>query len=233
MRKRLIVILLLAWCLSGAVGAAETTAQLLVYRVIEPGGEPYVSRLLSTPDFLRLDQGQQDNGFILLDRKARIIYSVNSEDHSILVIDPPRQARKLPSSLRLSDSQQAEAGMPKVAGKSPEYWQFFVNERLCRSAVVVPGLLPLAKAAYAEYLDLLAYQQLMTQTAVPSQLQDPCDQAIHIYAPLAVLDKGLPLREWHEAGWRQELLDFRNEISVSGESFELPADYHRVSLGEM
>ena len=233
MCKRLIVVLVLGWLLSSAAAAADSTAQLLVYRVIEPGGEPYISRLLSTPAFLRLDQGRDDTGFILLDRKAKVIYSVNGEDHSILVIDPPLQERKTPSSLRLSSRRLEEAGMPQVAGKSPEYWQFLVDDRLCRSAIVVPGLLPLAKAAYAEYLDLLAYQQLVTQAAVPAQLQDPCDTAIHIYAPLAVLDKGLPLKEWHASGWRQELVDFRDEFAISSDSFELPADYRRESLGEM
>jgi hypothetical protein len=232
MHKRLIVCWVLAWLSSGVAAAAEITAQLLVYRVTEPGTEPYISRLLSTPDYLRLDQGRHDSGFILLDRKARIIYSVNAEDQSILVIDPPRSERKPSSSLRLSARLREEAGMPEVAGKSPEYWRFLVNERLCRSAVVVPGLLPRANAAYAEYLDRLAYQQLATQASIPADLQDPCEQAIHIYAPLAVLHKGLPLREWHESGWCQELVDFRSEFSVSSDSFELPADYRQVPLGQ-
>ena len=218
---------------SAALTGAELKAQLLVYRVAEPGNQPYISRLLVTPEYLRLDQGQQDPGFILLDRKARIIFSVNSEERRILVIEPPRQERKLPSSLRLSENRQLEADMPQVAGKTPEYWQFLVNARLCRSAVVVPGLLPQANAAYAEYLDLLAYQQQETQAAMPAELQDPCETAIHVYAPLAVLDKGLPLREWHESGWRQELLDFQYEFNISSDSFELPADYQKVPLGKM
>ena len=233
MRKGLTVPFVLGWVLNGAAAAAEVSAQLLVYRVSEPGSEPYISRLLSTPAYLRLDQGRHDSGFILLDRKAGIIYSVDAEDRSILVINPPRRERQPPSSLLLSAKRQAQSDMPEVAGKPPEYWQFLVNDRLCRSAVVVPGLLPLANAAYGEYLDLLAYQQLATQAAVPAELQDLCDQAISIYAPLAVLQKGLPLQEWHESGWRQELIDFRAEFSISSDSFELPADYHRVPLGGM
>jgi hypothetical protein len=233
MRTGLTLVFLLGWLLSGAVAATDITAQLLVYRVTEPGSEPYISRLLSTPTHLRLDQGRHDSGFILLDRETRIIYSVNSEDHTILVIDPPRQERKPPASLLFSANRQAVSDMPEVAGKLPEHWQFQVNGRLCRSAVVAPGLLPLANAAYAEYLDLLAYQQLATQAAVPAELQDPCDQAIHIFAPLAVLHKGLPLREWHESGRRQELIDFREEFSISSDSFALPADFRRVPLRGM
>jgi hypothetical protein len=234
MRKGLSVLYLLLIVLwSGAVAATEITAQLLVYRVTEPGTEPYVSRLLSTPAFLRLDQGRHDSGFILLDRKAKIIYSVNPEDRTILLIDPPRQERKPPSSLRLSARRQTASGIPEVAGRSPEYWQFLVDDRLCRSAVLVPGLLPQANAAYAEYLDLLAYQQLASLAVIPQELQDPCDRAVHVYTPLAVLEKGLPLREWHETGWRQELVDFREAFSVSSDSFELPGDYHRVPLGGM
>jgi hypothetical protein len=231
MHKRLIVLLVLGWLLSATAAAADVSTQLLVYQITEPGSEPYVSRMLSTPAFLRLDQGRQDSGFILLDRKARVIYSVNAEDRTILVIDPPQQARKTLPALRLSAARKAQPGMPQVAGKTPEHWEFFVNDRLCRSAVVVPGLLPQAHAAYAEYLDLLAYQQLLTQAAIPEELQDPCDMAIHVYAPLAVLDKGLPLKEWHASGWRQELVDFRETFAVPSESFELPPDYQRVPLG--
>ena len=233
MRKRLTVFLVLGVWLCGSAAAAEITAQLLVYRVTEPGSEPYLSRLLSTPAFLRLDRGRHDSGFILLDRKSKVIYSVDGEDRSILVIDPPRPERKTPSTLRLSASRKAEPGMPEVAGKRPEYWQFLLDDRLCRSAVLVPGLLPQANTAYAQYLDLLADQQLLTQAAMPADLQDPCDQAIHIYAPKAVLDKGLPLREWHESGWSQDLVDFREQFDIPSDSFVLPADYRRVSLGEM
>jgi hypothetical protein len=234
MRKTLTGLLAgMAWLLSAALVAAEISAQLLVYRISEPGTKACLSRLLVTPDYLRMDQGRQDRGFILLDRRARVIYNVDAQARMVLVIEPPRQNRGVPATLKHAASRQAQPDMPEVAGKTPEYWQFFVNDRLCRSAVVVPGLLPQASTAYREYLELLADQEMLTLAVMPPELQDACDMAIHVYTPLAVLEKGLPLREWHVSGWRQELLDLQDAFSIAAEGFRLPDDYRRLSLGEM
>ena len=52
------------------VGAASAQpASLLVYRVAEQGGEPYSSRIIVTPDFLRLDEGSDDASYTLFDRR--------------------------------------------------------------------------------------------------------------------------------------------------------------------
>ncbi|MEN8178576.1 MAG: UDP-2,3-diacylglucosamine hydrolase [Pseudomonadota bacterium] len=224
--------LTLQW-LSFAAASAGLAAQLLVYRVAEPGVEPYISRILVTREYLRMDQGQGDDGFILLDRLQKVIYSVSSADKMILQINPAVKVRILPEGMKLEAKISQGRELPELPASKTEYWRFFVNDELCRSAVVAPDLMQQARRAYGEYLDLLALQHLTTLQAIPPEMQDPCDQAIHIFEPLAVIDKGLPLREWGEQGWRQELIDYRERFEAPDDSFKLPEEYHRTRLGEL
>ena len=83
MRKIVMTLLLFA----SAASASAQQASLLVYRVWEEGIDPYISRILVTPDYLRLDEGEGSDGFTLFDRQQEIIYSVSLEERSVLVID--------------------------------------------------------------------------------------------------------------------------------------------------
>ena len=70
-----------------SAGALGETASLLVYRVWEQGSDPYLSRVMVTPDYVRLDEGTDDGGYTLFDRQQEILYNVSPDDRSILVMD--------------------------------------------------------------------------------------------------------------------------------------------------
>ncbi len=227
-----LLVMALSW-LSPLGRAADLDAQLLVYRVSEPGAAPYISRILVTERYLRMDQGRADDGFILYDRRQQIIYSVNSADRTILQISPIQSERPLPDGMKQRAEPVDDQALPELKGGETEYWRFFVNDELCRSAIVAPELMPGATRAYAEYLDLLAAQHYSTLQAIPPELQDACEQTVHVFTPLAVLDKGLVVREWGEAGGLQELLDYRERFEVPADSFSLPEGFQRTRLGEL
>ena len=219
--------------IGGSAHAGQIDVQLLVYQVKEPEADPYISRLLVSADYLRLDQGEADAGFILLDRRARVIYNVNADDELILVIEPKDAAGEIPARLQPSERRVEVRGMPKVAGRQPQHWEFLAQDTLCRSAVVLPGVMPGATQAYAEYLGLLAGQQQANLASIPAEFQAPCDLLIHVYGSDAVLAKGLPLREWEEGGRQQELVDFRQVFPVAEGVFRLPEAYRRMQLGDI
>jgi len=223
-------ILMLLSLLVTQVFADQVQAQLLVYRVAESGAEPYISRLLVTPELLRMDQGQGDAGYILFERKARIIYSVNPDDETILIVNPSENSLAPPDDLKLSARQVEGESIPLVAGQTPQHWEFLANGQVCRHAIVLPGVMSGATEAYSEYLDLLAYQQQTSLAAIPVEFQTPCDLAMHIYAAHSVLEKGLPLHEWDGEGRQQELVDFREGFSIPVESFQLPEGFRRVKM---
>ncbi len=212
--------------------AAEEQAELMLYRVQSPGEEPYFNRLLANPAFLRLDRGGQDSGYILYDRQQQIIYSVNHEEHSILVIDPPPMTDDLSARMpEIELKSVAPVSAPSVSGVKPQQWVLTSDGQRCREAFVLPGLMPKAVAAYGEYLKVLAQQQALALSTMPAEFQDACDQAVHVYAPDSLLRKGLPLNVWNGKGYREVLIDFREGFRVSKDDFRLPTDYSRIPMG--
>jgi hypothetical protein len=213
-----------------AVGA-QKLAVLLLYRIESPGEEAYFNRLLSTPAFLRLDKGAQDRGYILYDRQQRVIYSVDHEERSILVIDPPPLTQELKAQAPAIELQVVEtADVPKVKNIKPQQWRLSAAGQTCRDAFVLPGLMSGAVAAYGEYLQVLARQQALALASIPVELQDDCDNAVHIHAATALMEKGLILKSWDSGGHQQELIDFRSEFSVSIGDFELPENYRLIPM---
>ena len=214
--------------------AAEVEAGLLIYNVESPGEESYLNRLLVTPDYLRLDKGARDSGFILHDRKQGVIYSVNHEDRSILVIDPPVPEAAPDAVTPAISMESSEAvDVPEVGGVKPLQWTLRVDGESCRQAFILPGLMAEAVTAYADYLGLLARQQAQALSALPAEFRNPCDDAVHVFAADALLRKGLPLNVWDDKGYRESLIDFRASFGVPEDDFSLPADYARVPMRVM
>jgi len=212
-------------------GADEIGAELLVYRIESPGETPAWQRLLATADYLRLDRGEADPGFILFDRRERVIYSIDPGERSILEIDPPPLNREPPADLNIELRNPPLADVPAVAGVTPVHWQLLVNGKPCREAILAPGLMSKAVAAYRDYLLLLAAQQAVTLPAIPEEFRDPCDSALNVYAPDALWAKGLPLRLWDEGGYQEVLVEFASESRVPAERFALPEGYQHQPVG--
>jgi hypothetical protein len=228
----LVALLLMLTAVTGAF--AQERAELLLYRVESPGEEPYINRIMVTPTRLRLDQGGQDSGYILYDREQRIIYSVNHEAQSILVIEPPSQPQPLSHRDQPPQIVLRQAGgpveAPAVAGVKPLQWILSVEGAVCRRAFVLPGLMHRAVSAYSEYLQVMGNQQAVALPSIPVEYQDSCDNAIHVHEPTALLEKGLILKAWDDRGYREELIDFRNRFEVSPSDFTLPDGYHRMPM---
>ena len=224
--------LMLTLLTTSPVICAEVAAELLIYRVASPVEEVYLNRLLVTPKFLRLDRGEQDSGYILYDRRQGVVYSVDREERSILVIDPPPLKEEFEARTEAIEViSVASEKVPSVGGVSPQHWVLRAGGRQCREAYVLPGLMPNAAAAYGEYLSVLARQQALALPVIPAEFQDACDMAVNILAPDSLLRKGLPLRIWDGQSYRESLIDFREEFRVPESDFSLPADYARMPMG--
>lgn len=222
---------LLAGLVCLPVAAAEVAAGLLIYRIEAPGQAVTINRLLTTPDYLRLDQGEADQGFILFDRRERVIYSVNQEEQTILEIDPPAVSLEVPADLNIELKPVQMTDAPAVGEVKPVHWQLRANGKTCREAMLAPGLMPKAIAAYREYLLLLAAQQAVSLMSLPEEFQSACDSAVHVYAPDALLERGLPLSIWDAQGYLEVLTDFKPTSSIPADYFTLPEGFERIPMG--
>jgi hypothetical protein len=106
-----------------------------------------------------------------------------------------------------------------------------VNGNICREAFVLPSTLSSGLAVYADYLRLLSVQQGAVLQALPEAFQDACDNAVHVYAADAMVQKGLPLKIWDNKGYSEALLDFKQGFKLDSEQFILPENYQQVPMG--
>lgn len=222
-----IITLLLGLLLSGAAQAEP--AALLVYKVWERGVDPYISRILVTPGYVRLDEGDPDGSYSLFDRQQEIIYNVSWENQSVLVINPGVVEIKQNTSLLLSEKRTLDAKAPKIAGVAPVDMELMANGKTCAKITVAPGLMQAALDGLRELKQVLARVQAATLAGRPSELHTPCDLATNIHAPTRTLDYGLPVRE-QSTGRGQVLQDFSSDHQIDPVLFDLPEGYARMAM---
>jgi len=213
-------ILMMALLSALAAGAAAESASLLVYRVWEQGTDPYVSRVIVTDDYLRLDEGADDGGYTLFDRQQEILYNVSPDDRSVLVMEQQGPG------LILQEEVKVDTQAPTVAGQQPKNVRLLANGELCAELVVIEGVMQDAVDALSELKLALARIQAATLQAMPIDMRTPCDLAANVYAADRSLRFGLPLQERSE-GRSQSLVDFRPDFEVDEGLLTLPQDFDR------
>lgn len=222
MQKILSAFILLAL----STGAFGETAALLVYRVWEKGSDPYLSRVMVTPDYVRLDEGIDDGGYTLFDRQQEILYNVSPDDRSILVIDHSTPVPEDAAKLVLKEEVAVDEQAPSVAGRQPTDVRLLANGELCSEMVVIDGVMQEAVDALAELKLALARIQAATLPSLPPEMRTPCDLAANVYAADRSLRFGLPLQE-RSAGRSQSLVDFKSDYEAAEGLFTLPSDFDR------
>jgi hypothetical protein len=217
------LILLLLLIVAGACQAQR--ADLLVYEVKEEGLAPYLSRILVTDAFVRLDEGEGSSaGFTLYNRVSHRIYNVDAEDETVLVLQPPDIQPSAPADLKLEQTLTPDREAPRVAGKQPALLILKANGKVCRRLQVLPGAMPRAVQALRELRLALARLQ---GDPDPYLQQDPCALAALLYAPARHLAHGLPLVDLMQER-RQVLVNFQTDQPVPDDTFQVPDDYRQV-----
>jgi hypothetical protein len=206
------------------LGAEE--AELLVYRVQEPGVERYISRILVTPGYLRMDEGAGQEAYTLYERKTGLVFNVDPEEQTVVVFEPPEFQPLPPDDFKLDVQQEVETKAPTVEGRRPISVKLITNQKACRELLVIRGSMKEAVAAQAELYKALARIQYPTAHMPGMQMTD-CELSEYVYAPQRAWEHGLPL--WDVMGEKRRLLvDFRHGFQVDDEMFKVPDNYERI-----
>lgn len=188
----------------------------LRYQDQDSGDAPYLTRVLITDRYMRLDQGHDDGDFILLDRKSGVLTNVTRDQKTILRL-PRKLLPALPPSYKIEEKVMAvRPGTVRV--------QLYSGAMRCSETVAAQRLLPEAVKALAEYKNALAYTQWQTYQNTPSDMQQACDLVQHVWGATRSLAHGLPLEEQDYAG-RSRVLVASGRISVKPALFKLPRNY--------
>ncbi len=209
--------------------ASETN--MIVFAEQEQGIEPYQTRILVNRKYLRFDDGEDSiNNYLLLDRAAKKLLTVNHQEKTVMVLEMKVHDTKPPFELRhnvktVGDMKES----PSIHGKQPVHYQLSTNDQVCLDVVAVDGLLPEAVAALQEYHRILASDSATTVQNIPADLQEPCMLAMTTFAPNEYLKQGFPVQEWKE-GYSRHLLDFKENIETPVDIFTVPKDYFQYTV---
>ncbi|HEX9625802.1 MAG TPA: hypothetical protein VGA00_02565 [Acidiferrobacterales bacterium] len=222
----------ICWLLIGLAGCTNQpeTATLMLFDDQEPGAEPYPTRMMLTRAYLRLDEGLEAGGFVLLDRAAGEVLSVSTRDRNVLVIEPTALAME-PPAVFAHRAERSDESFPAVDGKDVRHYRLFTNDTACGDVYAAADLLPDAVAALRQYHEVLAGEQSITEARMPAELRSVCDQADLIFAPGRFLAHGFPVRRIERNGRRRQLVRFE-QVPVEPDWFAIPADYKRYRLGD-
>ena len=230
--KYFIVILLSLTLSLTAALAVETDATLLLFEDQDSQDEPpYLSRMLLTNDYLRMDDGKDDGDFALYDRKTGTIYSISHEDQRTLVI-PLQAVDSAPDKpLRHDFENLGSSDLPTIDGRKVSRYYLFTNGRRCMEVYAVPGLYEDAVKAMAGFAKTLAGQHAKTMRFIPDDVSNDCDLANNIFVPDRHLSKGFPVRQKDFTGRRRSLVSVKENVKVDSSMFELPMGYEKFMPG--
>ncbi len=210
---------------------SRSGATLLNFVEFEKSVEPYATRLIVTKSYMRFDDGEGSEDFVLFDRPNHVIYSVNSSDATIMAVHEKQIQIQPPFDMELTHTKLDNLeDAPTIAGKQAEHYQFSANGERCYDVVAVQGLMPDVVMALREFGELLASDSKVTFNSLPADLQKPCDISMNTFAPGRHFDFGFPIQEWSMNGSGRSLLDFQVDYQADPALFVLPADYRRFSV---
>ncbi|MFP5408816.1 MAG: hypothetical protein ACLGGY_05995 [Gammaproteobacteria bacterium] len=202
----------------GAAQAADMTAlrqTMMELRYIDqdPGDPPYLTRILLTPGFMRMDDGNDDGDFILLDRQQQKVINVMRGNQMAMVFSagtlPPRPAGWKPV-------LDVQAGAPGT-----QRFSLTLKGVVCSEGVAAQRAAPEAARAMAELKTILAPMQYRVWQDTPAEIQYDCDLANQVWESGATLKLGLPLEEREFTG-RTRQFESESQQPLRPELFRVP-----------
>jgi hypothetical protein len=208
MMKALLGLLLLG---AGAAHAAD----MAVVRYVDqdPGDAPYATRILVTPDFLRMDGGEDGGDFVLLDRRQRQVINV-MRDAGLAMVFSPGELPSKPANWK--PRLNAQAGAPGT-----RRFSLVVDGVVCSEGIAARRAVPDAARAMAELKGVLAATQYRVWRDSPPDMQHDCDLANQVWETGATLGLGLPLEERDFTG-RTRRFESESSEHVQPELFRVP-----------
>ena len=212
----------------------ESYSYLLLFAEEEADIEPYQTRVLLTPDYLRFDDGDNSTEYVIFDRKKKTIYSVANETRTVIVVEPKTHSVQPPFALKLAhlkldDMQDA----PSIGGNRPKHYQFKSIDETCYETLSVIELLPEYIQAKREFNQILANDSAQTLLATPADMQNGCEMAKSTFAPNRHFEFGFPVRMWKEDEYSKTLLDYKKDYVIDAKLFTLPANFRRLTVDEI
>lgn len=209
--------MMLRWVLLGCLGLGSAQAADMIelrYRDQEPDTAAYLTRILVTPDFMRMDGGEDGGDFFLLDRRQRKMINVMRDNKMALVFKPGKIPGK-PKAWR--PRLETRAAAPGTTG-----FTLTVKDVVCSEGIAARKAAPDAARAMSEMKSVLAGMQYRVWNETSPAMQHDCDLANHVWESGTTLKLGLPLQEREFTG-RTRTFESETRLPLNPELFRVPA----------
>jgi hypothetical protein len=232
------IIILFALSTLFACAEKEQGDTLLMFMEKESGVEPFQTRMIVTKDFIRIDDGQVSDSFVLFDRANKIVYSTNPADKAVMAVHEKKfpQDKKLEPPFALTHSVKELSELkdsPKIGGMKAKHYQLITNDKICYDVVAVKDLLPEAVKALREFHSLMATDSAQTFNNMPADMHDACDMTLTTFAPTQYLQFGFPIQEWGKREYVRTLINYQEDYKADPKLFVLPEGYQRYTVQEL
>lgn len=213
---------------------AEDYAYKISFMEQEKFVEPYPTRVIITPEFIRFDDGENAKDFVLFDRIKHVVHSVVDDEHTIMSVHNKTVNIEPPIKLEFSEKDLGEMkDAPSIAGIKPRHYQLLVNGKVCNDVIAVKGLLPAAVNALREFSVLMASDSKTTLSSMPADTLNACDLAQDTFEPARVFMFGFPVQTMGRREYARTLVDFDDNFDVDLKLFELPKDFKHYTVQEL
>lgn len=212
--------LLAALCLLGATAGHAADMTVVRYVDQDPGDAPYPTRILVTPDFLRMDGGDDNGDFVLLNRKQRQVINVMRDNQLAMVFTSGALPAKPEG---WNPRLDAQAGAPGT-----RRFSLVVNGVVCSEGIAAAAAAPDAARAMAELKAVLAATQYRVWQDSPPEMQHDCDLANQVWESGATLGLGLLLEEREFTG-RTRRFESESRQPLQPGLFRVPDDLAAIS----
>jgi len=224
---------LLSICLVSSIQAETIAADLLIYRVEnQNAASPYLSRIMVSDDMLCMDEVGQGSlqGYLLFDRKQRLVLSIDPESRSVVVIGPLADETRDESAVTLEIQSRPLDDAPLFVGKKPQQHAFHVQGKPCFKIVSIEGEMPRAMNALREMTSVLAERhRRIFRSAGDDFAQEDCKFLVDAYRPGIEYSKGFMLTLMNGRENRQ-LVEYKQSMQVNSDFFEEPLEYNRFPM---
>ncbi len=195
----------------------------------EKGVEPYPVRMIVTANFMRMDEGNATDDYLLLNRKESAVYSINHESQSYYQFNAGKFPSIAATKPKIVKTRNDTSDMPNFQDIKPVHITYSTGDESCYDVISVPGLNQQAVDAMREYLTIMSRQHAKSLDRTPVELQQKCMLVNFIFEPTQHLENGFPLREWDFRGYSRSLIDFENK-SIDEKLFSIPENYEYVKI---
>lgn len=215
-----------------AACSSSGNATLIYFEEQEAGSEKYRSRVIVTPEYLRIDDGEGSADFVLLDRKKRVIYSTSSIDKRTLVIKWRKLSLAMPEALN-NRVETLKDSVPPIANQPVTHLRLYTNNKQCYDLFAAKDLLPEAVTAMIEFQETLAVEHADFMLAMPLQTASDCDRVNNVFDPTRFLKFGFPVHASDYLGRSRQMVDFKTGENVDKRLFVLPEGFEQYSVQDM